>query len=92
VVCTIQTFPFAIEEVRELAAAQGKRFAVIAYEAHSSQAGDAAARLKAVLSPEELADLEDAARSARKTFWRRKCRRVPVSQGLPTSPSLPRPR
>ena len=59
VVCTIQTFPFAIEEVRKLAATQGKRFAVIADEAHSSQAGDAAARLKAVLSPEELADLED---------------------------------
>jgi type I restriction enzyme R subunit len=45
--------------VRELAATQGKRFAVIADEAHSSQAGDAAARLKAVLSPAELADLED---------------------------------
>jgi type I restriction enzyme R subunit len=59
VVCTIQTFPFAIEAVRKLAATQGKRFAVIADEAHSSQAGDAAARLKAVLSPEELADLED---------------------------------
>jgi type I restriction enzyme R subunit len=59
VVCTIQTFPFAIEAVRELAATQGKRFAVIADEAHSSQAGDAAARLKAVLSPAELADLED---------------------------------
>jgi type I restriction enzyme R subunit len=59
VVCTIQTFPHAIDEVRRLAATQGKRFAVIADEAHSSQAGDAAARLKAVLSPEKLADLED---------------------------------
>jgi type I restriction enzyme R subunit len=55
VVCTIQTFPFALEAVRELAATEGKRFAVIADEAHSSQTGEAAAKLKAVLSAEELA-------------------------------------
>ena len=59
VVCTIQTFPFALEAVRELAATQGKRFAVIADEAHSSQTGEAAAKLKAVLSPEELKEVED---------------------------------
>ncbi|MDR9772423.1 type I restriction endonuclease [Rhizobium hidalgonense] len=59
VVCTIQTFPFALEEVRNLAATQGKRFAVIADEAHSSQTGEAAAKLKAVLSAEELASLND---------------------------------
>ncbi len=59
VVCTIQTFPFALEAVRELAATQGKRFAVIADEAHSSQTGEAASKLKAVLSPEELKELSD---------------------------------
>ncbi|MCB1203209.1 MAG: type I restriction endonuclease subunit R, partial [Verrucomicrobiae bacterium] len=59
VVCTIQTFPFALEAVRELAATQGKRFAVIADEAHSSQSGEAAAKLKAVLSPEEIEELKD---------------------------------
>ncbi len=59
VVCTIQTFPFALEAVRELAATKGKTFAVIADEAHSSQAGEAAAKLKAVLSPEELAEIGD---------------------------------
>jgi type I restriction enzyme, R subunit len=59
VVCTIQTFPFALKAVRELAATQGKRFAVIADEAHSSQTGEAASKLKAVLSPEELAELND---------------------------------
>lgn len=59
VVCTIQTFPFALKAVQELAASHGKRFAVIADEAHSSQTGEAAAKLKAVLSPEELADLGD---------------------------------
>ena len=59
VVCTIQTFPFALEAVRKLAAIQGKRFAVIADEAHSSQSGEAAAKLKAVLSAEEIAELAD---------------------------------
>ncbi|MFK4534222.1 type I restriction enzyme R subunit [Bradyrhizobium ottawaense] len=59
IVCTIQTFPFALEEVRRLAATEGKRFAVIADEAHSSQTGEAAAKLKQVLSPEELAELGD---------------------------------
>ncbi|CAN5500778.1 DEAD/DEAH box helicase family protein [soil metagenome] len=59
VVCTIQTFPFALEAVRELSATQGKRFAVIADEAHSSQTGAAASKLKSVLSADELKDLND---------------------------------
>ena len=59
VVCTIQTFPFALKAVQELAATQDKHFAVIADEAHSSQTGEAAAKLKAVLSAEELAELND---------------------------------
>jgi len=59
VVCTIQTFPFALQAVQELAATQGKRFAVIADEAHSSQTGESAAKLKAVLSAEELKDFDD---------------------------------
>ncbi|MBX3480603.1 MAG: type I restriction endonuclease subunit R [Caulobacter sp.] len=59
IVCTIQTFPFALEKVRELAASAGKRFAVIADEAHSSQTGEAAAKLKEMLSPEEIAQLQD---------------------------------
>ena len=59
VVCTIQTFPFALEEVRKLAASKGKRFAVIADEAHSSQTNETAAKLKLVLSAAEIAELED---------------------------------
>jgi type I restriction enzyme R subunit len=59
VVCTIQTFPFALEAVRKLAATQGKRFAVIADEAHSSQTGEAASKLKALLSADELKELND---------------------------------
>ncbi|MCA9017057.1 MAG: type I restriction endonuclease subunit R, partial [Planctomycetaceae bacterium] len=59
VVCTIQTFPFALEAVRELAATEGKQFAVIADEAHSSQTGEAASKLKQVLSAEEQEALAD---------------------------------
>jgi len=59
VVCTIQTFPKALEKVRELAATEGKRYCVIADEAHSSQTGEAASKLKLVLSAEELAELND---------------------------------
>lgn len=59
VVCTIQTFPFALKTVLELSATQGKCFAVVADEAHSSQTGAAAANLKAVLSAEELQELAD---------------------------------
>jgi type I restriction enzyme R subunit len=59
IVCTIQTFPFALSAVQELAATEGKRFAVIADEAHSSQSGEAAAKLKQLLSAQEWADLQD---------------------------------
>ncbi len=59
VVCTIQTFPHALRAVQELAAAHGKRFAVIADEAHSSQTGQASAKLKTLLSTEELKELDD---------------------------------
>src|SRR6478609_7159989 len=59
IVCTIQTFPFALQTVQELAATEGKRFAVIADEAHSSQTGEAAAKLKQLLSAEEWAELQD---------------------------------
>ncbi|WP_242734086.1 type I restriction endonuclease subunit R [Xanthomonas translucens] len=59
IVCTIQTFPFALQAVQELAATEGKRFAVIADEAHSSQTGEAAVKLKQVLSAEEWAQLQD---------------------------------
>jgi SWI2/SNF2 ATPase len=59
IVCTIQTLSFALEEVRKLAATEGKRFAVIADEAHSSQTGEAAAKLKQVLITRETAELGD---------------------------------
>ncbi len=59
VVCTIQTFPALIKKMQELTATSGKRFAVIADEAHSSQTGAAADKLKQVLSAAEVADLAD---------------------------------
>ena len=59
VVCTIQTFPALINKMQELTATSGKRFAVIADEAHSSQTGDAALKLRKVLSAADLADLAD---------------------------------
>jgi len=59
VVCTIQTFPALIKKMQELSATNGKRFAVIADEAHSSQTGQAADKLKQVLSAAEVADLAD---------------------------------
>jgi type I restriction enzyme R subunit len=59
IVCTIQTFPFALEAVREAANTAGKRFAVIADEAHSSQTGQAAAKLKQMLTADELKELDD---------------------------------
>ena len=54
IVTTLQKFPVIYQEVE---AAQGKNFAVIVDEAHSSQTGTAALKLKAA-----LADTEDALR------------------------------
>lgn len=59
VVCTIQTFPYAMKMVLGLAATQGKRFVVIADEAHSSQTGQASAKLKTLLTSEDLEQLDD---------------------------------
>ncbi|ATL65119.1 type I restriction endonuclease subunit R [Nocardia terpenica] len=59
IVVTIQTFPFAMDEIRKNKGLKGKTFAVIADEAHSSQSGQIAGKLKAVLTAEELKDIED---------------------------------
>lgn len=59
IVVTIQTFPHAMKEIRKNKGLNGKTFAVIADEAHSSQSGQIAGKLKAVLTAEELKDVED---------------------------------
>ena len=93
VVCTIQTFPFALEEVRRLAATQGKRFAVIADEAHSSQSGEAAVQAQGgALARRRSRNWPKAARSVRKTFSPRRWRRGPARAASPTWRSPPRPR
>ncbi|BBY28888.1 type I restriction endonuclease subunit R [Mycolicibacterium sediminis] len=59
IIVTIQTFPYALDLIQGQASLKGKSFAIIADEAHSSQAGEASKRLKAALAATELEDLED---------------------------------
>lgn len=59
IIVTIQTFPFALKAIAESQALKGRNFAIIADEAHSSQTGSTANKLKKVLSSEELADVND---------------------------------
>lgn len=47
---TLQTFPHALAEIEKNLGLAGRRYAVIADEAHSSQSGEAAASLKQVLT------------------------------------------
>ena len=51
-------FPFALDRA-ETRRHKGKRFTMIADEAHSSQTGEAAAKLKAVFTPEEIKELKE---------------------------------
>ncbi len=63
IITTLQKFPFVLDKVTGLA---GKRFGVIIDEAHSSQTGESAKDLKAVLTApgaDERAALEAAARA-----------------------------
>lgn len=59
VVVTIQTFPHAMAEIRESKGLKDKKFAVIADEAHSSQSGQVAAKLKATLTSEEIKEIKE---------------------------------
>ncbi|HEY5247048.1 MAG TPA: DEAD/DEAH box helicase family protein [Dermatophilaceae bacterium] len=59
IIVTIQTFPFALDLIQGQANLKGKSFAVIADEAHSSQAGEASKRLKSALTATELDELAD---------------------------------
>lgn len=46
IITTLQKFPFILEKVNDL---EGKRFAIIVDEAHSSQTGEASRKMKAIL-------------------------------------------
>jgi type I restriction enzyme R subunit len=59
IIVTMQTFPFAMAEIAANKGLAGKKFAIIADEAHSSQTGKTSSKLKAVLTAEQKADLED---------------------------------
>jgi type I restriction enzyme R subunit len=62
IITTLQKFPFVLDQLDELA---GNRFAVIVDEAHSSQTGETAKALKAVLAKgSEAAPDDDAALDA----------------------------
>ncbi len=59
IVVTIQTFPFAMAEIQANKGLKGKKFAVIADEAHSSQSGQTASKLRAVLTSDEIKEIEE---------------------------------
>lgn len=51
IICTLQTFPFVAEKIGQL---PDRNYAVIVDEAHSSQTGGAAQKVKEVLQPSSL--------------------------------------
>lgn len=59
IIVTIQTFPFVLDAIRENGSLVDRSFAVIADEAHTSQTGSAAKKLKQVLSAERIKEIED---------------------------------
>jgi len=61
VIVTIQSFEALITTIQTLPELQGRRFAVIADEAHSSQTGSTAGALTKVLSPAEQAAVAEGA-------------------------------
>lgn len=61
VIVTIQSFEALIKAIQTVPELQGRRFAVIADEAHSSQTGSTAGALTKVLSPAEQAAVAEGA-------------------------------
>jgi type I restriction enzyme, R subunit len=52
IIVTIQTFPFVLDAIENSLSLKKRRYAIIADEAHSSQSGRTAGKLKAVLTAE----------------------------------------
>lgn len=61
IIVTIQTFPHVLEAIRKDSTLAGRSFAVIADEAHSSQTGTTARKLREVLMAEKLDGNEESA-------------------------------
>lgn len=59
IIVTLQTFPFVLDALAEQGGLADRNFAVIADEAHSSQTGSSAKKLRQVLSQAEAEALED---------------------------------
>lgn len=58
IIVTIQTFPYVMEEIRSRSSLKDKKFAIVADEAHSSQTGSVARKLKQLLSSEQIDAME----------------------------------
>jgi type I restriction enzyme R subunit len=54
IIVTIQTFPFVLKALQERTSLKGRTYAVIADEAHSSQTGSTAKKLREVLNLEQI--------------------------------------
>ncbi|MFO1206334.1 MAG: type I restriction endonuclease [Burkholderiales bacterium] len=54
IIVTLQTFPFVMSEIVENTSLKTRRFAVIVDEAHSSMTGASAAKLRGVLTAEQI--------------------------------------
>lgn len=59
IVVTIQTFPFAMEAILTEKSLSDRRFAVIVDEAHTSQTGSTATKLRAVLTLDKSEDMAE---------------------------------
>jgi type I restriction enzyme, R subunit len=59
ITCTLQTFPEVMKLIEDTSELRGRRWAVIADEAHSSQSGSTARDLKELLADVDLGEDED---------------------------------
>ena len=59
IISTIQTFPFILEAIQERTTLKDNSYAIIADEAHSSQTGGTAKKLKEVLSSSQIEEGEE---------------------------------
>ena len=59
IITTIQTFPFVLEAIQQRTSLKDNTYGIIADEAHSSQTGSAAKKLREVLNAEKLDEDEE---------------------------------
>lgn len=59
IIVTIQTFPFVLDAIQADTSLKSRTYAIIADEAHSSQTGATAKKLKQVLTAEQIAEGEE---------------------------------